>query len=71
MCMRNMFSGSKSFDQDLSKSNVTPVVDMGDIFSIATSSKKILWGETWVNSKVDKNPSGLRTRSHAYHRYGS
>ena len=42
MCMRNTFRGSKSFNQDLSKNNVAPVVDMGDMFSIATSSKKVL-----------------------------
>ena len=41
MCMLNMFSGSKYFNQDLSKSNVTQVVDMGDMLSGATSFKQI------------------------------
>ena len=53
--MHNMFSGSKPFNQDMSRSNVTQVADMDNMFSGATSAKKVICAETWINSKVNKS----------------
>ena len=55
MCMRIMFSGSKSFDQDLSKSNVAQVVDMDKIsVDRHLSNRYLLCEEAGINSKVNK-----------------
>ena len=46
----DMFSGSKSFNQDLSKWNVAQVTGMLRMFAGATSFEQVLCGEAWVNS---------------------
>ena len=52
--MTRMFSGAKSFNQDLSEWNVDKVTNMAMMFNGATSFKQVLRGDKWVNSKANK-----------------
>ena len=48
-----MFADAKSFNQDLSKWDVSAVSDMALMFSGASAFKRKLCGIAWVKSKAD------------------
>ena len=49
-----MFSTAISFNQDLSKWDVSRVADMKGMFVSTSSFKQTLCGVTWVNSNASK-----------------
>ena len=59
--MFTMFKEATSFNQDLSKWDVSRVTDMDYMFAGATAFKQSLCGEAWVNSKATNN--GMFDRS--------
>ena len=48
------YLAAASFNQDLSKWDVSAVTDMSSMFFQATSFKRELCGDAWVNSKAEK-----------------
>ena len=50
-----MFSYAKSCDTDISKWDVSKVVEMDEMFWNATSFKQQLCGDAWVRSTASKN----------------
>ena len=52
--MREMFKGAYSFNQDLSKWDVSAVTNMESMFWHASAFQYKLCGVAWVHSKADK-----------------
>merc|ERR1712032_338731 len=49
-----MFDGAHSFNQDLSKWDVSRVTDMQQMFTEASAFQQTLCGAAWVNSRASK-----------------